>query len=302
MGHKKRLLLFISLLLAVLWTLKKPVVVQHEELVSPDQPLTSPAAKVMPNNELQAISKSPVLIDDEPKKLWLEEIENRIYSADPVIEVASLSMDFMKCDAIGNQGHSLLAESDAYLSRLNLADQISIECEALAAQYPRWYQAKLREKKLLKLQPNSTAGKQLQELFSSLFDQDQNLNYEHYINTRNRLALTIKNAPLTSFAALDQMAGLSFNNEPNTIYQQLLKTQDGSWIHFANELALQSISCTFPNSRSCEPTSFYMFHKCELNSNACGLSFDVWYDQHISAGMKADVLILQNYYRQMNHE
>lgn len=300
-------MLLLVLLLVLVWTLKKPAAIRQDTPdvteAPPSAEFTTAVAPARPNDaESPAISSKQVLIDDEPKALWLEEIENRVYSNDPVIEVVSLSTEFYKCDVIGHNHHNLLAESNVFLPQLKVAEAVRLECEALAARYPRWYHAKLREKKLLKLEPNSIAGKKLHELFSGLFSESQQFDYNRFTNDRNRLALAMKNAPLTSYAALDQVAGMFFNNESNAIYEELLNTQDGLWIHLANELALQNISCTFPNSQSCEPTSFYMVHQCQRDASACGLSFPTWYQQHISAGLKADVLILQNYYQQISHE
>ena len=234
-------------------------------------------------------------IDGKPIKQWLQEVANPRYSEDPVLEVASLLLDFRKCKDLMLRPPPQLQELKPGIDQfLSLQNRINQECKELNESYPLWFNTAHPELKILALAPTSLNGESFQQLLKDLFVQTKDFDYDDFTWQKNKLAILMKNPAMTSFAAMDHGVGV-FNQEQTQIYMDLLNTQDGLWILTAYELALQSLSCGFPNSRSCEATSFYMVNKCRTDHAACGMNFKPWFQSYVSPGMKKDVTLIINH-------
>lgn len=239
-------------------------------------------------------SNFDILYEGKPLTNWLAEISNPVYSNDPVVEASSLRNDFRKCTfnfrALNNK-----TNNEPKLTALK--EQIKTECHSYAAKYPLWFNARDRDKIIMNLPSTSIAGERLQYILGGYYGQHNDLDYDHLIQARIEVGLTIKSPGMTSFGALDNGIGLIAPLEQTALHKELLQTQVGMWIFQANQFALQALSCEFPNSRSCEPTSFFMLTQCDRDELACGLNFHQWFENFSSSGMKKDVEILMQYYR-----
>ena len=262
------------------------------------QPLNN-AHKPSPNQPAKLASNQPPSTHDSiagvPTDQWLAELSDFIYSDDPVVEAATLSLEFRKCTAfnrlLGNQSDKLNTHAD-------WLNKIKEQCQSYADDYPLWFAAKEREKNILSLTANSLTGEQWQYIIQGYYGIHTDLTFDELIQANLKLGLNSKNPALTSFGALDSGIGLVAGPEVNEFFANLLQTQVGMWVYQANRLALQSLSCEFPNSRSCEDTAFFMLYTCETDDTTCGLSFNDWYQSHTTEGMKKDVEILLHYYRE----
>ncbi|VAW45404.1 hypothetical protein MNBD_GAMMA02-309, partial [hydrothermal vent metagenome] len=227
-------------------------------------------------------------IDGVPMLQWLAEINNPVYSDDPVLEVVTLSMDFRMC----KYPMQRLVKKTAKHPELKVfMDHAKAKCETYAEQYPLWFNVRDREQSVMSLPTSSIFGEQYKHILAGYYGKHSDLDFDQLNEARLELSLQIKSPSLVSFGALDSGIGITATLDKTAFFMGLLKSKVGIWIYQAHELALQSFSCELPNSRSCEATSFYMLYKCENETAACGLSFQQWYESYTTVGMKKDVEI-----------
>ncbi len=283
----------VVVLLVILWWLlypTQPPANNKEPIATVAKPALKPSLKARPATkptDQQPASKTTN--DTASVEAWLTEVANPIYSEDPVIEMASLNLEMHRCESIKHFHEERIQDDAIFAKRQQLIKDIKLECERMQSRYPQWFKAPLREKKLLSVTASSTAGQQYQTLMAAYFQTDGHLDFEQLTHDKNQLATRLRNAPMTSMAAMEQFYGFMAVDEFKGVLEQQLDTEDGVWIHVASEYALQKLSCSYPNSRSCEATSLYMWQKCAQDLSACGLDFLTWYQNHSSAGMRQDV-------------
>ncbi len=234
-------------------------------------------------------------INGIPITRYLAEIEYPIYSDDPVIEVASLNMDFRVCR---HRYHRLNNENNSNLDLQQLKNQLTEKCKSYAEQYPLLFKARNQHDGLLNFQANSLLGEQYKYLLAGMYGRHNDIDYNQLTENLFELSLQIRSPSLVSVGALNSGIGLSAEEGKTDFFKDLLQTQVNIWIFHAHNLALQLLTCDMPNSRTCEATGYYMLYKCDNNPEACGLTVQQWHERYSSPGMKKDVDIIKNYYRE----
>lgn len=282
--------------------LNKPAVVEVEDKTRDSLNLKADSLgeNQLKNPTAEAIEGSLDLsvkneIDGIPMTQWLAEIQNPKYSDDPMLEVTSLIVDFKVC------GHWLRriaekAEQDSEIKNFEL--KLKKKCESYAEQYPLIFSAHNDDENLLSFPSKSLLGERYKFLLAGLIGVRNVVDYDQLMVEIFQLSLQINNPNLISFNALSAGIGLSGTEDQTDFFKELLQTDINIWVFEAHNLATQSLSCDLPNSSSCDATSYYMVYKCDYEPNACGMSFQEWYQQSTTPGMKKDAEIIKNYYRQ----
>lgn len=234
-------------------------------------------------------------INGIPISRYLAEIKNPIYSDDPVIEIASLSMDFQVCR---RWYHRLNKNISSNPDLQQLKNQLTEKCELYGKKYPVLFESSSQHDNILNFQADSLLGEQYKYLLAGIYGRHNDIDYNQLTENLFELSLQIRSPSLISEGALNSGIGLSAAEGKTEFFKDLLQTQVNIWIFHAHNLALQLLTCDMPNSRTCEATGFYMLYTCDNNPEACGLTVQQWHERYSSPGMKKDVDIIKNYYRE----
>ncbi|MCX7545746.1 hypothetical protein [Marinicella gelatinilytica] len=233
-------------------------------------------------------------INGIPISRYLAEIKNPIYSDDPVIEIASLSMDFQVCRL---WYHRLNKNISSNPDLQQLKNQLTEKCELYGKKYPVLFESSSQHDSVLNFKANSLLGEQYKYLLAGLYGRHNDIDYNQLTENLFELSLQIRSPSLISVSALNSGIGLSAADGKTEFFKDLLHTQVNIWIFHAHNLALQLLTCDMPNSQTCEATSFHMLYRCDNEPVACGLTLQQWHMKYSSLGMKKDVEIIKNYYR-----
>ena len=221
----------------------------------------------------------------------LTEIENRLFSDDPYVEL--LSLDIM----IGHCRDSFDTAAVFRLDAVNRQQQVVIDalherCKQYQNQYPNVLS--MNEAGIKKaFKPNSQFGQLLQQ--SSTFElnrierEEQNKLVLHY-------ALREQNSSLLMMSGLmHKWGGGDFEH-----LKGLLNSGDVQYIAQISQLALSLLACNHQNGQTCMSTSALMLIACAEQPTSCNQDFPTWYQQSTLPGMKRDVEKLMAYYQQFS--
>lgn len=256
-------------------------------------PAETPPAK--PNSASQEILTNPKETEtnsysDEQQEI-LNEIEQRLYSQDPYVELTSLMVQMSLCKKEYAQLEFLVSSDAVFQQQIKLDRALKKDCENYRQQYP--HVLAMNEKQIKNtFKPNSSFGRLIQA------QQNRNLTRtEREENSQLTLlyALKEKNSSLIMLSALF----LRYERNNIDILQTILNSKDNNYIAQMNQMALTLLSCEHQSGQSCQSTSMLMVMSCAENPDSCGLDFQTWVDKNTLSGMKRDVEKLMAYYQQL---
>ncbi len=247
------------------------------------------------NSASQELLTNPTEADpnsntDEQQAI-LNEIEQRLYSQDPYVELTSLIVQMGFCHK-EFRGMDFLTSSDTvFQQQLQLTQDLKKECENYQQQYP--HLLTMDEKKIRNtFIPNSPLGRLMKaqenrDITRSERDENSQLTLVY--------ALKEKNSSLIMLSALF----LRYERSNMDLLQTILNSKDNNYMAQMNQMALTLMSCEHQSGQACQSTSMLMVLSCAENPDSCGLDFQTWYDQNTLSGMKRDVEKLMAYYQQL---
>ncbi|GJM06193.1 MAG: hypothetical protein DHS20C09_21890 [marine bacterium B5-7] len=224
----------------------------------------------------------------------LAEVGEARYSDDPVIEMVSIMMEITDCGISRSFGRWSYLQPTAAWQQLN--QQAADKCQQLEQQYPTIANDDYSEKAMELLTPTSMQGQQLMDVYKQL--KQSSGDFTAFISDVYYLGTQSKNAQLIQIAKLFSTAGYGMANEVFP-YQEILQTEDSQYIHLIDQLALELMACDFNQGVTCQAQSSTMLDRCKQVTEVCGLNFIQWFDAYVSAGIKADVTILSDYYKNL---
>ena len=298
----KRVLLafFASVLLGLILLLnynKKPTVGLTKTENAPSQAQESidaqSAGKAIGTQDQQSHNPSTQLeqLSDERQTI-LNEIESRIYSEDPYVELISLSVNMSLCRKEFEHMNFLTYSATVFQQQNQLNQDLKKACKAYWKLYPQILS--MGEKQMRNVfKPDSQLGHLLQVQESrNLLQKERDENYQLTLLH----ALKEKNSSVIMLSALL----LGYSGSGNGVLKSILQSNDNSYIAQMNQLALTLISCGYQNGQSCQSTSVLMVMACSESPDSCGLDFETWYERNTLPGMKRDVEKLMAYYQRIS--
>lgn len=264
----------------------KATVFEQPSKPSSPKPETNHAQSPMTGKELEQINQA-----------ILNEIHNRKYSDDDFIELVSLVYQQLNCYGYPSADY-LQGFSD---KAAEVFTQLTQKCERDKNNYPTI--AKLVEKNidsindlLLSTPTFKPEGEALKSLIS-----EQNLGNQ----VDARTVLFTKNSQVIMHDGLiDLISGRSatlfLGNTTKDLNQpDLLLGLDDAYQKTVNGLAKALIACTYRNDQICAANSPFMVTQCFEDEKVCGLNVSQWYQKFIMPGMKKDVEIMLQYYKEI---
>lgn len=258
--------------------------IKKPHLVSANQRTNSEIKNRLQSTHV-AIDEENVLINELDE--WLKQIKARRYSNDPIVEIASLVMEYESCD-YNSQWQMTDKELTVKQSRLKVL--VENHCDQLLEKYPSLGKKRTVTEELFKqLSPVTTLGNFLQT---------------HQIAFRERVYPVELSKKLLPLAMQEQNAQMiymanwfnQFETKNRLFDEQIIKAEQYEYLRTIQAIALTDLSCEFQNDITCSPDSRFMQHKCFQEEQFCGLDFDTWYELTVTPGMDADIQILQQHF------
>lgn len=244
------------------------------------------AANSIPNQEL---TTQPNEYTEQQQNILIE-IEQRIFSTDPYVELASLMIQLSLCRE-EFEYMDLFGSNTVYHQQKELNESLRQTCNHYRKQYPNILSMNQKQMRQV-FTPTSQLGRLLKA------QEEQGLTpIERQENAELTLfyALKEKNASLVLISAFMHR----FSSGNHDALKSILGSNDVNYTGQMSQLALGLMSCNYQNGQSCTSTSIMMVMACSQNPEACGLSFQDWYAQNTLPGMKRDVEKAMVYYQRM---
>ncbi len=288
-----RLIITAVLLLSALgwWYLSKPessttqaadtALVMEPSSLPPETHNTQQQAKQQPNQ-----SKTN---QASWKERWLEQLSERRYSEDLLVELMSLGLEYETC---GNRNQSWRFQGKTLSEAQDqIRKAVEKHCEDLFNAYPLLEDQSLQngmQELFLLLTPSTPLG----QFFLDQAINRQALDMGDFLSTLVPLALEAQNAQMLVMANIM----VTYRQNHVSIESQLLKSIDPKYVGFVRSIALTQLSCQFQGGLTCSPTGHFMQDKCFVDDRFCGMNFDQWFTLAVTPGIQQDVQLLAQYF------
>lgn len=221
---------------------------------------------------------------EETELAILQELQNRTYSDDPIVEMESIVFQYFQClpdlKALLFYGQR---ETDAALMQVEKARTV---CPKFKKQFPVISDIDQYKKYKEALVPSSDYGR-LKKQRDTALTQGERMTEEVLA------AVATQSGPLIAASGLSFRYGVRYEVVP--LWNSLLKSSDKNYNAYIMSLATQKLSCEFQNAASCGANSFFMLQKCVADNKYCGVDFMTWYQQVTMPGQQKDVALLIAY-------
>lgn len=301
MANKTWALLLILLTGLVLWfSLKQPA--EHERVPSEtpeeafnavaEQPTASSTEleKSVPPLATEPQSADPQKPSDWQQKL-LQEIDTRIFSDDPYVELYSLEFLVGQCRDQDIVDRLYVGKDTFYQSQQQLAKKLQQQCAELKDQYQEYLSFPEHEQMIQAFEPQSRMGRLLKQMNSPNLT---SLDRSELSSSILKQAIKEQNSSSLMYSVFVARFG-SITTIPMAA---VINSNDQEYVNQMSSLALMNLACQYQEGRTCESTSFYMIIMCSQQPAACGLDFPSWYQKTTLPGMQRDVDKLMVYFSQ----
>lgn len=291
-----RLIMTAVLLLSVAgwWYLSASTPKPAETTESPPVLTPKPQREATHNTQQQSKQQANQSKTDQAswEDRWLEQLSERRYSEDLLVELMSLGWEYETC---GNRNQSwrfqgqILSEAQDQLRKV-----VEKHCEDLFNAYPLLEDQSLQngmQDVFQRLTPSTPLG----QFFLEQAINRQAVDMGDFLSTLVPLSLEAKNAQMLVMASI--MA--TYRPDHIGIETQLLKSIDLKYVGFIRSMALTKLSCQFQDGLTCSPTGQFMQDKCFVDERFCGMNFDQWFTLAVTPGMQRDVQLLAQYFTEL---
>jgi len=231
-------------------------------------------------------SKAP---DNDQVDAFAAQFDERRYSDQLQVELASVSMDMMTCDK-GRLGHSAYDEHEAEEKVNRLRQILGEKCAQLREKYPLLESGGTGMKTqffkyhiqggLVEVLQKFTVVRNAEEIAPAFRETIQDIQRR-------------KNGQMLNMALMmSEMNPVLLANE-----RALLGGIDRYYLKEIQAITLTRISCAFQQGETCASTGLFMLRQCAETRDACGMDFEAWYEHYTTDAMRADIELLMNFYR-----
>lgn len=302
MRIKITLLLVLSVLLvAYYWSEQTKTQGNQNQNVSPkisQVEVVKPVSKQLTENEnsSQVSTNSPKQKAETMSdlELILQEIDIRMFSDDPYVELFSLDLVVGVCrDSFGLENLFQFAQGVVYEEQQKAVEAFQQQCKTYETQYPHLL-SMTRKEQLADLKPQSQLG--------LLLEQKKRLS-EMTEDERNELDAQLLSEAIrqgNSAVLVEVSFSYRFSKSLASGISNILNSKDYNYTGYMSQLALVKIACQFQQGRNCEANSALMLFVCSQQPESCSQDFHTWFEQNTLPGMKNDVETLIGIYQSSN--
>ncbi len=223
-------------------------------------------------------------------QLILEEIESRIFSDDPYVEVYSLQSSMGLCKDLDKLGDIFtFYHNYTHPKQQQTIDAYQEQCQKLQSKYPILI-SQDRKQQLTTFTPHSKLGLLLEKTgkeFSHMTELERNELGAAVLTE----AIREENSAVLMYSSFTYR----YNRPMMSQLTHVLNSQDLNYVGQISQLTIAKMACQFQQGMACEPTSELMLIICAQQPNSCGLTFDQWYQNNTLPGMKSDVETMMTY-------
>ena len=221
----------------------------------------------------------------------LQELEERIYSDDPIVEMESLMFQHFHClpDFDSLMFYAQQA-TDAALAQIKKAQ---IVCPEFKKQYPMISDVDQYKSYKDALVPSSDYGRLKKQ-------RDTSLPQSERMTEEVLTAVATQSGPIIAGSGMSVRYGIRY--EVASPWQHVLNSSDQFYNAYIMSLATQKLSCEYQNGISCGANSFFMLQQCVQDESFCGVDFLTWYQQVTMPGQQKDVALVIDYLKKAANE
>ncbi|MCB1582574.1 MAG: hypothetical protein KDI92_05865 [Xanthomonadales bacterium] len=275
-------------------------VLENNESTAIKTPVSSTTAHDLDNAIEHNLATDPIAKKTKQKptdvQLILEEIETRMFSNDPYVEIYSLQSSMSLCkDADELDSLFTFYQNYTHPKQQQSIDVFKEKCQQQQSLYPNLISQDIKQP-FKTIKPESRLGLLLEKMhkkFNRLTELERNeLGTELLIE-----GIKAQN----STVLISSSFTYRYNRPMMSQLTHVLNSQDLNYVGQISQLAIAKLACQFQHGMACEPTSELMLLICAQQPNSCGLTFNQWYQQNTLPGMKNDVEIMLAHFQDNIH-
>ena len=266
-----------------------------KEAVTSNEPPTTAIDRIeelAETTELAPPTESPTSTEmSEWQQKVLQEIEARMFSDDPYVELYSLEFLVGQCREQDIVERLFVGKGVFFEAQQQLAKKLQQRCSELKNQYQEYLSFPEHEQLIRAFQPNSKMGRLLKQM------DNPNLTT---LDRRELSSAILQQAikEQNSSSLMYSVFIVRFGSMINTPLAAVIDSNDQEYVNQMSSLALMLMACQYQGGKTCESTSFYMIIMCSQQPAACGLDFPSWYQKTTLPGMQRDVDKMITYFQQ----
>ena len=222
---------------------------------------------------------------------WLQQLENRRYSEDITVELASIGMEFESC---GNNKLDWRFEGmELSTHQAEVKTAVENHCKNLLSQYPllNTFQLKSGMQTVFDEFPaNSPLGQFLYQQTGT------GNNFDAYDFASKLIPLSLRQKNAQMLFMVNWMLG--YYDNIHIFESKVTGGQHRDYLITIQSIALTALSCEFQTGITCSPISRFMQEKCFDDEQFCQLDFNQWYQLAVTPGMDADIKLVKQYFVQ----
>ncbi len=221
----------------------------------------------------------------------LQEIDSRLFSDDPYVELYSLEFLVGQCRDQDIVERLFVGKGPFYQSQQQLAKKLQQQCAELRTQYQEYLSFPEHEQLIQAFEPNSRMGRLLKQVNNPNLTP---LDRSELSSSILKQAIKERNSSSLMYSVFIARFG-SLTTLP---LAGVINSNDQDYINQMSSMALMMMACQYQGGRTCESTSFYMIIMCSQQPAACGLDFPSWFQKTTLPGMQRDVEKLMTFFSQ----